>query len=109
MNIEFVEFYPLKRREKNKKTRSVLGTVHVKIIDDEIDLRGIVAKKAGKGIFFQFPHFQTVDIETDEPVSYPYLRFSNPEKQKALMDFLHQIVKPLIKQRPEFNKTSYVR
>lgn len=99
MKIEFVEFYKYDGKRFNKSTRKILGTVHVYLIEEELDIRGINAIDTGKGIFFFFPHFYAIDEDTKEIVKYPYMRFVNDNKHKALMDFLHQEVKPIIRER----------
>lgn len=99
MKVEFVEFYPLASSLKKNRHKNTLGTVHVYLIDEEMDVRGILAIKSGKGIFFALPHFKTIDAESGEKVAYPHVRFTNQEKHKKLMDFLHAEVKPVIKQR----------
>lgn len=102
MKIELVEFYPYTPTEKQKVDRFMLGTVHVYLIDEELDLRGIQVKRMRgktKGIIFLFPHVNALDPETKERVRYPLVRFTNEEKHKQLLDFLHEQVKPLIKER----------
>ena len=42
MNVEIVEFYPLECKEENG---IVAGTLHVYLIDLDVDLRGIYVTK----------------------------------------------------------------
>jgi len=97
MKMEFVKFYPLAPSLKKNRHKNTLGTVHVYLIEEEMSLRGILVLKSGKGIFFSLPHFSTINAETGEKVSYPHVRFTNDEKHKNLINFLHQHVKPIIK------------
>ena len=99
MKIEFVEFYRSNNVMCNKKTKKTLGTVHVYLIEEELDIRGISVIDTGKGMFFCFPHFYAIDEDTKEVVRYPYIRFVNASKHKTLMDFLHTEVKPIIRKR----------
>lgn len=101
MKIEFVEFYPYKPKVPNKHQKNNLGTVHIYLIEEELDIRGIMAMKAGKGIFFNLPHYVAIDEETGKPVRYPHIRFTNESKHKDLMDFLHNEVKPIVRKRIE--------
>lgn len=96
MKIEFVGFYPVAPALKSRY-KKMLGTVHLYLIEEELDVRGILVMKSGKGLFFCLPYFQTIDAETGEKVRYPHIRFTNEEKHKKLIDFLHSEVKPAIK------------
>ena len=97
MKFELVEFYKNLSKKTDKRTKDVLGTVHVYWIDEQLDIRGILVKRAGKGMFFCIPHFSTID-EEGKMVRYPLLHFNNEEKQKEFMNFLHQVVKPKVKE-----------
>ncbi len=101
MKIEFVEFYPYSPKAQNKHQKKILGTIHIYLIEEELDIRGIMALRTGKGIFFNLPHYVALDEETGEPVRYPHLRFTNESKHKEMMDFLHNEVKPIIRKRIE--------
>lgn len=97
MKFEFVEFYP--SNEKNRKKHdspNLLGTVHIYLIDFQIDLRGIRVLKSGNKIFFFIPHIQTHDHETGEKVRYPVFRLNNQKNHDEMMKFLHNDVKQLI-------------
>jgi hypothetical protein len=99
MKIEFVEFYPYNPEISIKKNKNILGTVHIYLIEEEMDIRGILVSKAGKGIYFHLPHYTAIDEETRKPVRYPHIRFTNDSKHKSLMDFLHNEVKTIIRER----------
>lgn len=102
MNLEFVEFYPNPNitfpitKRRNVKN---IGTIHIYLIDYDIDLRGISINYEEGKIFFQFPHFRTIDEDTKKPVSYPHFRFMNQQKHKELFDFLKNEVKPIVLKR----------
>lgn len=92
MKFEFVEFYPI----KNNKNRRALGTVHIYAIDCGLDIRGILATKQGKGIYFNFPHYNAKDQETGEDVRYPHIRWTNEKTNQEMWDFLRNEVRPII-------------
>lgn len=96
MKFEFVEFY---ETPKNFAKKGLLGTLHLYCIDCGLDIRGIRVTKSGKGIFFRFPHFKTLDKDTGLSVSYPLIRWTKEETQKEMLDFLHKEVKPKILER----------
>jgi hypothetical protein len=52
MKIEVVEFYPVK---KGKPDQKLLGTLHVYLIEEEMDLRGVQVYKIPKGYFIRPP------------------------------------------------------
>ena len=91
MEIEIVEFYPIKQ-EKWLTT----GTLHVYIIDLGIDIRGIYVKKEIKkgkiSWFFQEPFrfFQ----DDDKKIKVPFFSFMDKKKQR---EFISQIRKKGIK------------
>ena len=94
MKFELVGHYPLTDKNRGSLKENQLGTVHIYIVDYKIDIRGIRVHKAGKGIFFNFPHITSKDPDTGEGVKYPVFRLSDEKEHKELMDFLHQKVKP---------------
>jgi hypothetical protein len=96
MKFEFVEFYEATEERKSKISNKLIGTVHIYLIDCELDIRGIYVKKQGKQIYFHLPHFSDIDNETGEKVKYPHIRFVNQKKQSEMLDFLHKVVKPKI-------------
>lgn len=92
MKFELVEFYPI----KDSKFRRTVGTVHIYAIDCELDIRGILVTKQGNAIYFNFPHYNAKDQETNENVRYPHIRWTNDKTHKEMLDFLHREVKPLV-------------
>ncbi len=86
MNIEIVEFYPKKTNPK-KKT-NFLGTMHVYLVDDHIDIRGVSVVMLKDRYFFRLPHLPGFDGE--KRVFYPIFNFTSPEKQK---DFFASLIK----------------
>ena len=99
MKFELVEFYEATDKTKSKMGKKRLGTVHIYAIDCELDIRGILVTKHGRGIFFNFPHFKAIDRETGQEVRYPLIRWTNQSTQQEMMDFLHKVVKKEIMKR----------
>lgn len=102
INIEFVEFYPFEKKKTKKNGWVNIGTVHIYLIDYEMDIRGIVVIQKGKNFRFNCPHFMTYDPEEKRKVTYPHIRFTNEAKHKALMDFLHQKALKHVKEKLNF-------
>lgn len=82
MNIEIVEFYPI-------KDKKFIGTLHIYIIDYNLDVRGIKVFRMKKNYFFQMPGMTTID-ENGKKVFYPYISFIDENTKKSLID---QIIK----------------
>lgn len=102
MKLEFVAFYP--RTAKNTWHPKFIGTVHFFISDYGMDIRGVLVSNRNGSIDFQFPHYR--DSKKDlTAVSYPLWRFRDGQKQKELVDFLHDVVKPEIRTLLNIYKT----
>lgn len=83
MNIEIVEFYPFQRDDKRGKMK---GSLHIYIVDDDIDLRGVYVIKNRDNWFFGLPQQKGVDNETKQPVRYPVFSYMTREKNDKLRD-----------------------
>ena len=82
MNIEIVGFYPL---VFDKKKPFLEGTLHIYIIDLDIDIRGIYVINQKKRWIFRMPHKRTIDSDTKESVGYPIFSFTNAERNAFLL------------------------
>lgn len=89
MKIEIVEYYP------NKK-KKLIGTLHMYLIDDEMDLRGVSVFKIKKGYFIQPPSLYGAD-----GTKYGCIAFTDQRKQK---DFLISVTTAGIKYMEELKK-----
>lgn len=98
MRYEFVEFYQLTEDEKKKLKTNSVGTVHIYIVDYELDVRGIRVIPLKKGFFFEMPMYKYRE-EGGKKGKYPALRFVNDEKQKDLIKFLREEVGPIVEAR----------
>ncbi len=96
MKFELVDFYPITDKNRGNLKKNALGTVHLYVIDLDLDIRGIRVNKQGKNIHFYLPHCVGFDNETGEKIRYPVISWTNKENHKEMMDFLHQQVKPEI-------------
>lgn len=84
MNIEIVEFYP--EKGNSKKFRRFIGTLHIYIVDSDIDLRGIDVFKYKEKFTFFLPHKRSLDPETGILIKYPVFAYSNQNKNKELIE-----------------------
>lgn len=99
MKFELVDFYPITDKNRGKAKKNLLGTIHIYVIDFQIDIRGIRVVKNGKCIHFLMPHSFGIDHETGETVKYPIVRFTNQKDHDEMMNFLHNEVKPKITEK----------
>lgn len=104
MKFELVDFYPITDKNRGNAKKSFLGTIHLYIIDYDMDFRGIRVTKSGKSIFFQIPHISTQDHETGQKVRYPVIRWTNQKNHEEMMNFLHTFVKPIIREKIKSQK-----
>ena len=87
MEVEVVEFYEKKRKDKKK---ILSGTMHVYIPELDMDIRGIrVARKQTRWFFFP-PSGTALDEETKKWIYYPLVDFVNPEKKRAFITAIRQ-------------------
>jgi len=98
MKFELVDFYPISKKTRTK-SKTIVGTVHLYLIDLNIDLRGIRVNRTKNSIHFLMPHSVAYDDEAKKEVYYPIFSFTKPEQYKEMLDFLHNEVKPIIKER----------
>jgi len=88
MNIEIVEAYPTQLGGQNKKR--IAYSLHVYIIDFDIDFRGVIAIKYKDSYIIRMPSRTSLDEETQKYVQYPILSFSNREKFKELVNLIKE-------------------
>lgn len=80
MKIEVVEFYHDETLTKQKLKH---GTMHIYIIDLQIDIRGIRWFKTKKKWIMRMPHL--IGIEDGKRVFYPVVTFTDTEKMNELL------------------------
>jgi len=97
MDIEVVEFYP--HQEKPEGNGSFAGSLHVYIIDHNIDLRGIYVsydKERKNQWRFTLPTLLGLDQETKEKVRFPAFQYADKKKTLQLMKQIRYRGKPYI-------------
>lgn len=86
MKVEIVGFY----KNTDKKTK-IKGTLHVYLVDFDLDIRGIAVHKGAKGgWFYQMPGRKTLDAETKEMVWYPHISFSDKQIHDEMIQSIIQ-------------------
>lgn len=84
MEIEIVEFYP--DLDKKPLFKNLIGSMHVYIIEDKIDLRGVRVFLNRNGLYFKMPCLVGLDEETKKKVLYPLFSYQDREKDKKLRE-----------------------
>lgn len=87
MEIEIVEFYEFKRDEKKQRLE---GTLHVYLINEKIDLRGIYLVRHKNKVYIQMIYKKAIDLDTKEEVSYPIFSYADPKKNKELLEAIRE-------------------
>lgn len=90
MEVEIVEVYLFSKRPNG--TRS--GSVHAYIPEMGMDLRGCTVSIRAKNIFVHLPYQKGFDEETQKPVFFPVVSFTDLAKMK---DFKNSVVKAGVK------------
>lgn len=110
MKLQIVEFY---EDENDKKNKKLTGSMHVYLVDYDIDIRGVdVSLDDGKP-WITLPSIIRYDKITKQDVRFPVLQFGNRQKTlklraaliKAALEYIHKNVlnkKPNVKKK--FNK-----
>jgi hypothetical protein len=80
MLIEIVEFYPDK---VNLDTEYFNGTLHVYLVDYEIDLRGVYVYRKNEKWMFRLP--TKISKDEEEITRYPIFNFTDPNKNRELI------------------------
>jgi hypothetical protein len=99
MMIEIVNFYP---NFRNDNKQLLQGTLHVYLVDLEIDLRGIFVSKKKDFWYFSLP--MKIALESDKnTVKYPVISFRNLNKTNQLLQIIKEKGKPFV---DDFLKTN---
>lgn len=81
MKVEIVGFY----KNIDRKFK-MIGTMHIYLVDLDLDIRGIVVNKGAKGRwFYRMPGRHGLDPETKEMMWYPHVSFSNKEMHDEMI------------------------
>lgn len=93
MNIEVINMYFY---EKDLFQDLFLGTAHIRLIDYNIDLKGVYFKKRKNYWIVSVPALISTHPETKKKVRYPLFSFPNKEKNRAFqMQVRHLLQKAL--------------
>ena len=87
MEVKIVNFYC---KEKDDSKGVLIGSLHAFIEDLNIDLRGIMVKKANNNWFFGLPQGVGLDAKTGKKVRYPIISFSDKQKTIDLRKSISQ-------------------
>lgn len=82
--FEIVEFYP-GAAENYKK---FIGTLHIYLVDLQMDIRGIRVYFSNKGWFFSLPTGKSYNEEEKRFVVYPLISFVDQEMAQGLKEFI---------------------
>lgn len=86
MKIEIQDFYP---HQHVKKGNKCIGTMHIYLPDESIDIRGIAVKRIRRDKFhFSIPFKKGWDFEENKDVHYPCFSFTDLNKNKDLIKTL---------------------
>jgi hypothetical protein len=96
MSFEIVEAYTI----KNDSGVITGWSLHVYLIEEQIDLRGCFLKKERAGrLFLLMPYRQVMDEETKKMVKFPVISYTQMERQK-------NFIKELKEKAVEYIKTN---
>jgi hypothetical protein len=87
MEIEIVEFYETFRDEEK---HTLKGTLHIYLVDLQLDLRGLQVLVEKKFWRINIPHQRGKDPDTGEIVQYPVFAFMDREKTRQLIDLMRK-------------------
>ncbi len=84
MQIEVVGFYPNSKKSKG----GCIGTLHIYLVDLDMDVRGVCVVKNGSKYYFFLPQRLSTDGTN---IRYPVMNFTNVEKHKAFVKDLRAV------------------
>ena len=85
MEIEIIEAYIIKTKADDIPKG---WSLHVYIIDWEMDIRGIMMIKTSSGWIFRMPHLKNYDVIEKKIITYPVISFSDSLKTTNLKDLI---------------------
>ena len=98
MKIEIVEFYPIFIDDEKKR---MTGSLHIYLIDLDIDIRGIYVIRNKSRILLHMPYKNVLDHETKQFVRFPIFSFTDNKKNIS-------IKKEILKQAREYIIKNFV-
>lgn len=101
MEIEVTDAFPY----INKDGKFSYWSVAVYIIDFQMDIRNIIAKKSNKGWSFRWPYMKNFCLEKKEIVTFPIISFIDKNKNNEFMKKLAELAPPVLQEKIlEFEK-----
>jgi hypothetical protein len=99
MELEIVEFYPVKYSPKKNITQpeKFIGTLHIYLPKFGMDIRGIAVFRKAKQFFFKLPSHRYVDDETKVRKTYPIINFIKKEDATLFCDLLKKLGNDYVK------------
>ncbi len=89
MNFEVVAFFPW-IGQKHRKEQNLVGTVHVKLLDMKLQIRGIKVFIGKKSISFKMPFNISFSEQRKMLVPYTIVTFDDLDVKKNLKEFLRK-------------------
>lgn len=86
MEFEVLNFYEIKREDAKQH---IVGTLHVRILEIGLDLKGILAFRKKNFWMFRIPRRTAFDRKLGKSVEYGIFLFDTKEKNDKFFDFLH--------------------
>jgi hypothetical protein len=95
MKAEPIAFYPF---ELKAKKSIMIGTLHVKIIDGDLEfhIRGIRVFIKSKQLLFFMPRALGLDTETGKKIHFPIFCLDSVDKNKQLLQDVQHVGKKFI-------------
>lgn len=109
--IEIVDFHPYPAEKQTKKD-FIFGTLHIYIIREALDIRGLPVTVHGKtACYVKLSYKKGWDEETGADVTYPIWNFGDQDYQRELNRQIKKLGKAYVldklkKQREELKKAS---
>lgn len=96
MNIEVINIY---FSEEDFEKDLFTGTAHIRLMDLQIDLKGIYFKKRKEFWFVSFPSLAFIEEETKKKIRCPFLSFTDRNKHKEFQLQVKQLLHKAIEAR----------
>jgi hypothetical protein len=89
MEVEIKNFFPAERQDKKGLLKGSLHII-VKLIEAELNVRGILVSRQKGKWFFRMPFRLGTCHKTGNSVTFPIFIFSNDELNKSLLDGIYK-------------------
>ena len=96
MNIEVINIY---FSEEDFEKDLFTGTAHIRLMDLQIDLKGIYFKKRKEFWFVSFPSLAFIQEETKKKIRCPFLSFTDRDKHKEFQLQVKQLLQKVLQEK----------